>query len=305
MKTSFECSGVPLVRPDFSTGFHRAASSWLLLDVRPETLEPAIELLAQHGALNNHFSGLHITGLDDLEFLRDYPLLLYLVGEELSPKALQSVESLSNLRGLRLNAPKGGVDLTCFPNLEEFIGDWHRGNSGIGDCGELRTLRAWGFRSTEPDLSALAKCARLERLWLVRPGIKSIEGIESLEDLRYLDLAYAPKIESLTPLAAPTVDLRELSLANMKAITDYSPLASIRKLRRLSIFKCAPMEDLAWTKGMDYLDSIGFVETKVLNGDLSPLLSLPLLRYVGAGNKKHYSHTDEELNALLDESIGE
>ena len=274
----------------------------MLLDVRPETLESVIELLEQHGPLNNHFSGLQISGLNDLGFLRDYPLLLYLVGEELSPKALKDVESLSNLRGLRLNSPKGGVNFSCFPNLEEFIGDWHRGNSGIGDCTELRTLRVWGFRSTEPGLSALASCTRLERLWLVRPGIDSIEGVECLEDLRYLNLAYAPKIKSLTSLAAPTVDLRELRLQNMKGISDYSPLASIRRLRRLIISKCAPMENLSWTKGMDYLDSIAFVETKVLNGDLSPLLSLPLLRYVGAGNKKHYSHTDEELNALLHES---
>ncbi len=304
MNTSFEIDGVPLRRPVFSTGAHRAAESWLILDVHPENLQSALEVLAQYGTHNDHLSGLRIAGLDELEFLEDYPLLLYLEGKDLSSKALRCVESLSNLRGLKLDAPKSGIDFRSFPQLEEFVGDWHRNNADIGNCGELRTLRAWGFRSTEPGLLALANCARLERLSLVRPGIESIDGVEALEDLRYLHLAYAPKIEDLTPLAAPTVDLRELSLTNLKRISDYAPLAAIRRLRRLKISKCAAMEDLAWTRGMDYLDFISFVETNVLSGDLSPLLSLPLLRYAGAGNRRNYSHSDDELNTLLNRSKG-
>lgn len=304
MRQDSEIAGVPLKRSAFSTGSNRAAACWLLLDVRPETLGPALDLLAEHGTHNDLFSGLKITGLDELEFLHDYPLLLYLDGEGLSSKALRYVESLANLRGLRLDAPGSGIDLTCFPQLEEFVGDWHRDNTGAGHCGELRTLRAWGFRSAQTGLTSLADCARLERLWLVRPGIESIDGVEALEDLRYLDLSYAAKIEDLTPLAAPTVDLRELSLTNMKRISDYSPLASVHRLRRLKISKCAPMEDLAWTRGMDYLDFMSFVETNVLNGDLTPLLSLPLLRYAGAGNRRDYSHTDEDLNHLLNQPRG-
>lgn len=302
MTTGFEIDGVPLRRPVFSTGLHRAAGCWLLLDIRPENLESALEVLAQHGTHNTDFSGVRVTGIGDLEFLRDYPLLLYLEGEGLSSKALRCVESLANLRGLKLDTPKSGMDFSGFPHLEEFVGDWHRDNVGIEACGELRTFRAWGYRSALPGISSLADCVRLERLFLVRPGITSIAGVEELEDLRYLDLAYAPKVEDLTPLAAPAVDLRELSLKNMKGIADYLPLASIRRLRRLKVSRCAPMGDLTWTRGMEYLDFVSLVETKVLNGDLSPLLSLPRLRSVGAGNRRDYSHSGEELNALLNES---
>lgn len=294
--------GVPFRESIFSLGNYRAASCGLLLDIRPETLEVALEALADHGTHGNLFSGLRVTGLENLEFLRDYPSLLYLETENVSAEGLRCIESVSNLRGLRLESPKGGLDFSCFPQLEEFIGDWHRDSTGIGKCGELRRLHAFGFRSTQPDFSSLADCVRLERLILVRPGITSLGDIDALEDLRYLDIAYAPKIKDLTPLAASKVDLREIQLTNLKNISDYAPLARIRRLRRLILSRCAPMADLAWTMGMDYLDFFTFVETKVLNGDLSPLLSLPLLRIANAGNRRDYSHTDKELDTLINQA---
>lgn len=297
---SFEIDGAPLRGSILSRRSDRAAPCRLLLDIRPETLDKSLELLAQHGSHGDLYSGLSISGITDLEYLREYPGLLYLEIKDVPAKALQCIEAVSNLRGLRLQSPKCGIDFGCFPELEEFVGDWHRDNAGIALCRELRTLRTWGFRSEQQDLSDLAGCVRLERLGLVKPGITSLEGIEALEDLRYLTVAYAPKISDLAPLASSTVNLREIEFENLKNIADYAPLASIRKLRRLQVFKCAPMKDLEWTRGMEYLDFFSFVETNVLCGDLSPLLALPRLRYVGAGNRRDYSHSDNELNELLE-----
>ena len=303
MTNSLEINGVALSQPSLSLRSHRAAPCRLLLDIRQDNLAAALEVLARDGTHGDLFSGLRITGVEDLEFLREYPSLLYLEADNASAKGLRCIESVSNLRGLRLDSVKAGIDFSCFRQLEEYVGDWHRDNLGIGECGELRVLRAWRFRSTQPGLSSLAGCVRLERLDLVRPGITSLEGIDALEDLRYLEIAYAPKITDLAPLAAPGVGLRELALGNMKNIADYAPLAEIRKLRRLRLSSCAPMADLAWTNGMDRLDFFSFVETKVQDGDLSPLLSLPLLRYAGAGNRRAYSHSDEELNALINKAV--
>jgi hypothetical protein len=42
-----------------------------------------------------------------------------------------------------------------------------------------------------------------------------------------------------------------------------------------------------------------FVETNVVDGDLSMLLELPELRYVGSVNKKHYNHNVDKLNEQL------
>lgn len=297
---SFEIDGAPLRRSILSLRSNRAAPCRVLLDIRPETFDKSLELLAQHGSHGDLFSGLSIKGIKDLECLREYPGLLYLEIEDVPAKGLRCIEAVSNLRGLRLQSPKCGIDFGCFPELEEFVGDWHRDNRGIARCRELRTLRSWGFRSEQPGLLSLAGCVRLERLELVKPGITSLEGIEALEDLRYLTVAYAPKISDLTPLATSAVDVREIKFENLRNIADYAPLASIRKLRRLQVFKCAPINDVEWTEGMNYLDFFSFVETRVLSGDLKPLLALPRLRYAGGGNRRDYSHSDNELNELLE-----
>jgi hypothetical protein len=61
------------------------------------------------------------------------------------------------------------------------------------------------------------------------------------------------------------------------------------------------MPNLRWTQGLNELDNFSFVETNVEDGNLSPLLELPKLRYVGTMDKKHYSHKFAALNALLEE----
>jgi hypothetical protein len=50
---------------------------------------------------------------------------------------------------------------------------------------------------------------------------------------------------------------------------------------------------------MRRLDFFSFVDTNVLDGDLSPLLDLPKLRYVGTMDKRNYSHKMAEFNELL------
>jgi len=44
-----------------------------------------------------------------------------------------------------------------------------------------------------------------------------------------------------------------------------------------------------------------FVETNVEDGDLSPLLELPTLRYVGTMDRKRYNYRFEELNKILEQ----
>jgi hypothetical protein len=63
------------------------------------------------------------------------------------------------------------------------------------------------------------------------------------------------------------------------------------------------MPDLTWTEGMNRLDLFSFVETNVEDGDLSPLLDLPMLRYVGTMDKKHYNYKFNRINELLDERL--
>jgi hypothetical protein len=75
-----------------------------------------------------------------------------------------------------------------------FVGDWHADNSNVHRCEELRQLRLWQFKPKSLDLSDIAKTTRLEWLTLTQTGIRSLEGLETVEDLRYFEIAYASKL---------------------------------------------------------------------------------------------------------------
>jgi hypothetical protein len=64
------------------------------------------------------------------------------------------------------------------------------------------------------------------------------------------------------------------------------------------------MPDLKWVKGLNELDFFAFVDTNVASNDLSPLLDLPKLQYVGTMNKRAYNYTMDALNELLSRRLG-
>lgn len=279
---------------------HRAAYCDFLLPVTPENKEASLAEFAHEGELGK-YRGLRVSGISDLSFLKKFPLLLYL--EVLDQKKVNSrpLDGLSNLRGLRLEMPGAGLDFGCFPELEVFVGDWHPDNSNLNRCQELRQIRAWKFKPRSKDLSDLTGVTRLEQLAVTQSDLTSLAGVEALEDLRYLDVAYVPKLESLTALSKCGVGIRELDITNARNVRNYKPIASLQKLRNLRISYSAPMKNLKWTAGLNNLDSFSFVDTNVEDGDLSPLLKLPKLRYVGSMNKKHYSHNCDDLNEVLNQ----
>lgn len=278
----------------------KAAACQCLLPITPDNQEEMLARFRPRGAYGD-YSGLWVSGLADLGFLQEFPKLLYL--EVVNQKRIDTgqLQCLRNLRGLRIETPGAGIDFSWFPELEIFVGDWHVDNCHLDHCQEFRTLRCWQFKPRSADLSDLAGVTRLESLHLVKTDIGSLAGVDALEDLRYLEIAYAPKLTSLDAFATGDCGIREASFESAKKIASYKPLAALPYLRRLRLSSCAPMPDLKWTQGMNRLDQFSFVETNVEDGDLSPLLELPRLRYVGTMDKKHYNYKFAKLNELLAE----
>lgn len=277
----------------------RAAPAEVLLKITPKTRKAALEAFRRAGPLGGDFRGFTISGLSDLSFLADFPDLLYLQidghKQRINPRQL---DGLANLRGLKLTDPAGGIDFSCFPELESFWGDWHPDHKNIPTCRELRYLDVWHYNAPSQDLVKLVGLVRLEHLRIVQTNLTSLAGIEVLEDVRYLTVSHATRLESLDALAGHD-SIREIDFTTANRIQSYGPLAKIRRLRRLKLSRCAAMPNLKWLAGMENLDFFAFVDTNVVDGDLSPLLKLPRLRYVGTLDKKHYSHTSDDLNAEL------
>ncbi|MBN2021847.1 MAG: hypothetical protein JW809_03560 [Pirellulales bacterium] len=292
--------GVRVCSTGITQGFYRAAPCDLLLPVTPGNRKKALAEFRRVGELGP-YSGLWISGVSDLGFLDEFPLLLYLEIVNQKGVDVRSLASLGNLRGLRIESPGSGIDFSWFPELEVFQGDWHIDNGNLQESRELRKLEIWHFNPRSSDLSDLAHITRLELLRLTQTNINSLVGAETLEDLRYFDVAYAPKLETLEVLASGALGIRELGIEKAKRVASYKPISSLKRLRRLMLSSCAPMPNLKWMSGLNHLDFFSFVETTVEDGDLSPLLDLPELRYVGTFDKRNYNYKSNELMDLLKE----
>lgn len=291
--------GTEVVSSGLTQRSYRAAACDFLLRVTPQTKAAALTEFAKVGALAK-YRGLRIAGIADLSFLSDFPDLLYLELVDQPKLKTAPLQALSNLRGLSIETPGSGIDFGWFPLLEVFVGDWHPDNKNVQHCRELRTLQTWNFKPESKDLSELAHIVRLERLLLVKTNLESLQGIESLEDLRYCEISYAPQLRSLSALAAGELQMRELSLSHAKNIEDYHPIASCRWLRNLRLSTCAPLPDLKWLEPLRHLEFLSFVETLAIDGDLRPLLQLPELRYAGSMDKRNYTPRIDDLNKQLE-----
>lgn len=276
-----------------------AAYCEFLLNITRKNKAKALATFKKDEEERRTYSGLRISGIADLSFLKDFPDLLYLEIVDQKRVNTRCLDGLENLRGLRLESPGAGIDFACFPHLEVFVGDWHADNHNVDRSGELRQLRAWHFNPCTRDLSDLANITRLEWLTLTQTNITSLVGLETLEDLRYLELAYAARLDTLDAFAAGPLGIREIEIYKANKISCYEPIAFLNRLRRLKLSSCSRMSDLKWTRKLTHLDFFSFVDTIVEDGDLSVLLKLPRLRYVGTFNKRHYNYKCDELNEIL------
>jgi hypothetical protein len=293
-----ELDGVKVVASFLTQRSYRAAYCDFLLPVTRANQAAALAKFKRARELGK-YSGLCVSGIADLAFLEEFPLLLYLEVLDQKRVDIRGLAHLSNLRGLRIESPAAGVDFGWFPELEVFVGDWHADNRNLSAARELRQLRAWHFNPRAANLSDLAHAKRLEWLTITQTNITDLAGVETLEDLRYLEIAYAPKLRSLDALAAAETGIRELSLDKAKSIEAYQPIAAIPSLRRLKLSDCAAMADLRWTRPLRKLDMFSFVGTNVEDGDLTPLLELASLQYAGTMDKKHYNIKFDKLNDML------
>ena len=84
----------------------------------------------------------------------------------------------------------------------------------------------------------------------------------------------------------------------LDGVSKYGSVLGLENIRQLLLRLDNPQDDLKFIQSMKSLLSFRFWNCK--NGDLSPLLGNPILKDVYfTPNKKHYSHTLEQIKILI------
>jgi Leucine-rich repeat (LRR) protein len=134
-------------------------------------------------------------------------------------------------------------------------------------------------RVSQDIFDAACELKNLQGLFIKWSGIKSIDKITKLTNVRRLHIGSSTQIESIEPLTS-LKNLQVLALINLQKIQDYSVLASLIDLRELTITgdvwapKVLKIETLKPLTALKKLRHLDLDCTRILDGYYEPLIEL-------------------------------
>jgi hypothetical protein len=232
-----------------------------------------------------------------VQFLLDYPEINGVEFRIAGDIDISAVHERTDLRWLYVAHSVQPLDLTHFEKLTDLALDFHTKITFPKRWTSLERLDLSRFNPKSRDLTTLPEFPNLTHLKLTHTRIQSVSGIERSPELRELSIYDGRTLEDLAPLQAPK--LRALSLSSCRNVDAAAHAVRFPELKRLQLTKCAPLPSLQFLNRCPALRTFSFVDTDVIDGNLEPLIRLD---HVGIyPNRRHFSHTDTEIDALISE----
>ncbi|MFS3927322.1 hypothetical protein CHN50_18305 [Priestia aryabhattai] len=228
----------------------------------------------------------------DVEFLKFCPEIEDVSLNSEFLKDISGITYLKNLKTLSLSEStvidgKNAVDLGEFLQLETLYLTWSKKITGINKLLNLKELAIWNYKPKSKDLEELTPLTNLKKLTLIQSNIVNLNGISKLERLSTVELNRLRKLNTLSDIDKLNKCLTTLDIELCKNIEDLTTIESLDCLKTLAIVNCGDIPSIEFIKPLSNLKAIIFLETNILDGNLSPCLGI---NYVAFDNKKHYSH---------------
>jgi len=168
----------------------------------------------------------------------------------------------------------------------------------------IEYLTLWYHKSKLFNLDDLPLPESLLYLDLTWSNIHNFIGIKKLANLKRLELHYCTKLQNDYGLSSLVDTLEYLHINQSKKFVPNEELFSLKNLRVLCLNSCGNLENLHFLKHFSKLIDFRFVDTNVLDGDLSPILDHPTIRSVGFLDKRHYNIKYDKMDTLLKDKNG-
>lgn len=158
-------------------------------------------------------------------------------------------------------------------------------------------------RYSFPDLLPLAPLPTLRSLRMKeRPKIKSLQGLSIFSRLEKLAIHGASLLADDSALQGSSAakTLRELQLESCQRLVNIDNVSLASEVEILNMGDCGDLESLAPIRGMRKLRRLSLYEsTRILDGDLSPVLDLPELTDFRIASRRDYVPSAQEVQRLL------
>lgn len=162
---------------------------------------------------------------------------------------------------------------------------------------EYVILKHYKFKEYSFDnLSPSNKLIYLDFDWA---NFKNFQGVDKFKNLKRLELHYCLKLENDNGIKSLKNSLQHLHINQSKKFEHSDDLYHLKKLKVLCLNSCAPITNLKFLKNFPELLDFRFVNTNILDGDLTPIIEHPTIRTVGFLNKRHFNYTYDQIKAEL------
>ena len=235
---------------------------------------------------------------DDISFIEKIPNLRGIEIYSWRVKDITSLSAIKDLEYLGLQCEfTSSPNFSIFKKLQQCKLLWRSKAKTIFSCAGLSALNIVNYPSA--DLMDIQKLSNLTRLHLTSRKLVSLSGVENLKSLSFLDLANCSKLENLSGIEMCHM-LQAVEITNCKKFHDVTLLGELKNLKNLTLTDCGKINSLSCLARCHSLENIMFVgDTTVEDGNLTSLLEIPALKTMWFANKRHYSHTREQVSEIL------
>lgn len=234
---------------------------------------------------------------ENIDFLEHLPDLRVLTILDLTLKSVEPIHCLHNLTELGLSVYSDTpVDFNCFQNLLLCDFEWIKGSDSLFECKSLRGLGLNNYKNTNSE--PFSNLVNLEKLTLMNSRVESLDGIFKLKKLKYLSVARLRKLVSIHGIEQLR-DLEELEIYSCKGINSVSEGFNLKRLKRLLLINLGDVDSIKGIENLTELEEFLFYEaTNIIDGDISPVMSLQKLKNISFQNRRHYTHRREDFGRL-------
>jgi len=183
--------------------------------------------------------------------------------------------------------------------------DSKKDNLNVNDFQNSEYSIIWHLKKKEGPFDNFPASKGLKYLELNWANIIGLEGINKFPNLKRLELHHCIKLESVSDLTELKGTLKFLHINQSKKLSIDEAICELKNLKVLCLNACGPIDNLDFLNDLPDLLDFRFVNTKVLSGDLNPILEHPNLRSVGFLNKRHYNLKAEKVKEVLREKFSD
>lgn len=209
-------------------------------------------------------------------------------------KNVDALYKLENLEILYIQDKQNfKINISKFKNLKELSIFFSSKIIDLSIAKKLETLVIIGGYS-KSNLTFLEDLQSLKILHIYKSSkIETLKSIQKLTNLSELKLAFNKNLSDIDQIQE--THIKKLYIEKCKKLTDFSILKNNSTIQELFITE---LDSLSFVKSMKKIEKIHFWHCE--DGDLNPLFESKTLKTIFiTKDKKHYTHTQDQINAYL------